>query len=125
MAMDKDRLQILKMLEEGKITSEDAAKLIDAMEADQPADRVAGEAGGGKRLLIKVTDARSGKKKVNLKIPIALAKIAAKFIPAKSRRKLAEEGVDVDVVLSQVMTGNTGKIIDIESDEDLVEVTIE
>jgi len=119
--MDEDRMQVLKMLEDGKITSDDAAKLLDAMEPDRPAD----DACGGKRLLIKVTDARTGKKKVNLKIPIALAKIATKFIPAKSKRKLAEEGVDVDTVLSQVMTGNLGKIVDVESDEDLVEVTIE
>ncbi|MFC1800379.1 hypothetical protein ACFL2Z_05705, partial [Candidatus Eisenbacteria bacterium] len=103
--MDEDRMQILKMLEEGKITSDDAAKLLDAMEPDRPAESAPG---GGKRLLIRVTDARTGKKKVNVKIPIALAKIAAKFIPAKSRRQLAEEGVDVDAVLSQVMTGNLG-----------------
>jgi hypothetical protein len=122
MEMDEDRRQILKMLEEGKITSDDAAKLLDAMETDRP---VESGTGGGKRLLIKVTDVRTGKKKVNVKIPLALAKIAAKFIPPKSRRQLAEEGVDVDDVLSQVMTGNIGKIIDIESDEDLVEVTIE
>jgi len=120
--MDEDRRQILKMLEEGKITSDDAAKLLDAMEADRP---VESGAAGGKRLLIKVTDVGTGKKKVNVKIPLALAKIAAKFIPPKSKRQLADEGVDVDAVLSQVMTGNIGKIIDIESDEDLVEVTIE
>jgi len=120
--MDEDRMQVLKMLEEGKITSDDAAKLLDAMEPDRAADRATG---GGKRLLIKVTDARTGKKKVNLKIPAGLAKIAMKFIPPKTKRKLAEEGVDVNAVLSQVMTGNLGKIIDIESDEDLVEVTIE
>ena len=120
--MDEDRMQILKMLEEGKITSDDAAKLLDAMESDRPAEH---GAGGGKRLFIRVTDAKTGKKKVNVKIPIALAKIAAKFIPAKSRRQLEEEGVDVDAVLSQVMTGNIGKIVDVESDEDLVEVTIE
>ena len=123
--MDEDRMQILKMLEEGKITSDDAAKLLDAMELDRPADGAATGAGGSKRLLIKVTDVRTGRKKVNVKIPLALAKIATKFIPPKSKRQLAEEGVEVDAVLSQVLTGNIGKIIDIESDEDLVEVTIE
>ena len=123
--MEEDRMQVLRMLEEGRITSADAAKLLDALEPDRSADNAANAPGGGKRILIKVTDARTGKKKVNLKIPIALAKIAAKFIPAKSKRKLAEEGIDVDAVLSQVMTGNLGKIVDVESDEDLVEVTIE
>ena len=120
--MEKDRMQVLRMLEEGKITSDDAAKLLDALEPGGAAD---GAPQAGKRLLIKVTDARTGKKKVNLRIPIGLAKIASKFIPSKSRRKLAEEGIDVDAVLSQVIVGNLGKIVDVESDEDLVEVTIE
>ncbi len=120
--MDEDRMQILKMLEEGKITSEEAAKLLDALD---PAGAPESARAGGKRIFIRVTDARTGKKKVNLKIPLGLAKIAAKFIPPKTRRKLEEEGVDVDAVLSQVMNGNIGKIVDVESDEDLVEVTIE
>ena len=120
--MEENRMQVLKMLEEGKITSDEAARLLDALEPGRAAE---GESNRGRRLLIKVTDARTGKKKVNLRIPIGLAKIATKFIPPKSKRKLAEEGVDVDAVLSQVMTGNLGKIIDVESDDDLVEVIIE
>ncbi len=123
--MEEDRMQVLRMLEEGKVTSDDAAKLLDALEPHGAADGAPQAGSGGKRLLIKVTDARTGKKKVNLKIPIALAKIATKFIPPKSKKKLAEEGVDVDAVLSQVMTGNLGKIVDVESDDDLVEITIE
>ncbi len=123
--MEEDRMQILRMLEEGKITSDDAAKLFDALEPGGEADGAPNAGSGGKRLLIKVTDARTGKKKVNLRIPISLAKIAVKFIPPKSKRKLAEEGVDVNAVLSQVITGNLGKIVDVESDEDLVQVTIE
>lgn len=120
--MNEDRMQILRMLEEGKITAGDAAKLLDALDTGEEAGA---PSRGGRRILIKVTDARTGKKKVNLRIPIGLAKIAAKFIPPKTKRKLAEEGVDVDAVLSQVMDGNLGKIVDVESDEDLVEVTIE
>jgi uncharacterized NAD-dependent epimerase/dehydratase family protein len=120
--MEEDGIQVLRMLEEGKITPEDAAKLLDALQSDQAAESAPQP---GKRILIKVTDARTGKKKVNLKIPIGLAKIAVKFIPPKSKRKLAEEGVDIDAVLSQVIAGNLGKIVDVESDEDLVEVIIE
>jgi len=120
--MQQDRIQILKMLEDGKITAEEAARLLDAL---QPSAEAGAGAETRKRLLIKVTDAKTGKKKVNLKIPIGLAKIAAKFVPPKAKQKLAEEGIDVDQVMSQVFAGNVGKIVDVESDEDIVEITIE
>lgn len=120
--MQEDRMQVLKMLEESKITAEEAARLLDALEGSgEPAEKPR----TGKRILIKVTDAQTGKKKVNLKIPVGLAKIAAKFVPPKAKRKLAEEGVDVDEVMSQVLAGNVGKIVDVESDEENVEITIE
>ena len=120
--MQEDRRQILKMLEEGKITAEEAARLLDALDE---ANEVKEKPQTGKRILIKVTDPKTGKRKVNLKIPIGLAKIAAKFVPPKAKRKLAEEGVDVDEVMSQVLAGNVGKIVDVESDEENVEITIE
>jgi hypothetical protein len=76
-------------------------------------------------LRIRVTEPGTNKKKVNLRIPLGLAKIAAKFIPPKKKMELAEEGVDIDEVLSQVTSENIGKIVDIESDEGLIEITIE
>ena len=120
--MQEDRMQVLKMLEEGKITSDEAARLLDALEESVETEE---RPQTGKRLLIKVTDPKTGKRKVNLKIPIGLAEIAAKFVPPKAKRKLAEEGVDVDEVMSQVLAGNVGKIVDVESDEENVQITIE
>jgi hypothetical protein len=122
MIMQEDRMQILKMLEEGKITAEEAARLMDALQASCETEE---KPQTGRRLLIKVTDAKTGKKKVNLKIPIGLARIAAKFVPPKAKQKLAQEGVDVDEVMAQVFAGNVGKIVDVESDEENVEITIE
>jgi hypothetical protein len=44
--MDEERLQILKMLEEGKISSEEAAALLEAIEASAKGPTDAGEPGG-------------------------------------------------------------------------------
>jgi hypothetical protein len=120
--MDDERLQILKMLEQGSISAEDAARLLDALDEppttpDKPA--------GGKKLRIRVTDRETHKKKVNLSIPLGLAKIAAKFVPPKAKKKLADEGVDVDTVVSQLLTENIGKVVDIEADNEIVEISIE
>jgi hypothetical protein len=120
--MQEERMQILKMLEAGTITADDAARLLDAL-GDHPPSRT--EAAGGKRLRIRVTNRDTGKHAVNLTIPIGLAKIAAKFVPARAKQKLAEEGVDVDAVLSSVLSENIGKLVDIDSESDHVEISIE
>ena len=120
--MDEERMQILKMVEQGSVSAEDAARLFDALEEtpgsqDTPV--------GGKKLRIRVTDSDTKKKKVNLTIPLGLARIAAKFIPPKTKRKLADEGVDVDTVLSEIVSENIGNVVDIEADNELVEISIE
>ena len=120
--MQEDRIQVLKMLEEGKITAEEAARLLDALQESPGTEE---KPQPGKRILIKVTDPKTGKRKVNLKIPIGLAKIAAKFVPARAKRKLAEEGVDVDAVLASVLSENAGKIVDIDTDDEHVEISID
>jgi hypothetical protein len=120
--MQEERMQILVMLEEGKITAEEASRLLDAL---QDSAQAVDKGRAGKRLRIQVFDPETGKKKVNLNIPIGLAKIAAKFIPPKAKKKLSEEGIDVDAVLSQVLSENVGKIVDVESEEGKVEISIE
>jgi hypothetical protein len=120
--MDEERMQILKMVEQGSVSAEDAARLLDAIdETPASADRPT----GGKKLRVMVTDRETHKKKVNLTIPIGLAKIAAKLVPPKAKQKLASEGVDVDAVLSQLVSENVGKVVDIEDDNEIVEISIE
>ncbi len=116
-----ERMQILKMLEEGKVTAEEAARLLDTLNETPGSEKSRGR----KMLRIQVTEPGTNKKKVNLRIPLGLAKIAAKFIPPKKKRELIEEGVDIDEVLSQVTSENIGKIVDIESDDGLIQITIE
>jgi hypothetical protein len=119
--MNDEKMQILKMIEEGKISAEEAARLLDTL-GDQP-EGVTPK--GGRRLRIQVTEPGTNRKKVNMRIPLGLAKIAAKFIPPKKKKELAEEGVDIDEVLSQVTSENVGKIVDIESDEGFIQISIE
>jgi hypothetical protein len=119
--MDEERMQILNMIEEGRISAEEAARLLDAVDSQEEGE-TAGEA---KKLRIRVTDRETGKHKVNLTIPLGLAKLAVKFVPAKTKRKLAEEGVDVDAVLAQVLAENVGKVVDVETEDELVQIYME
>ena len=120
--MSEERLQVLRMVQEGKITVEDAARLIDALnlpEGPPPAKRTM----LGKTLRIRVEGADGSK--VNLNIPVALASLAARFIP-KGALTVDGEEISVDEILQIVREGCEGKIVEIEeADGSRVEITVE
>ncbi|MCW5882466.1 MAG: hypothetical protein KIS91_16170 [Anaerolineae bacterium] len=125
----QERMQILKMIEDGKITPYEGAKLLEALKGATRAQGtttaiVGGPgAGQGKWLCIRVTDMRSGRRKVNVNVPMSLvgigAKIGAKFA--------APVNVDLDEILNAIKSGQQGKIIDVQDDEDgeRVEIFVE
>lgn len=121
--MQEERMRILKMVEEGKVSADDASKLLDALASARAPEEETQV--GGKKIRIRVTDPRSGKQTVNLTIPIGLARFAAKLIPAKKKEQMLADGVDIDQIISQISTENIGKVVDIESEDSNVQVTIE
>jgi hypothetical protein len=100
------------MVEEGKISADEAAKLLAALGEGRPGGKAPGAA---RWLRIRVTDTRSGRSKASVQIPIALVdagiKIGAHFAPEV-------EGVDMSNVMDAVRSGVTGKIIDVVDDDD-------
>src|SRR5512138_2370642 len=118
MASSEERMKILKMIEEGKLSAEEGTKLLAALsEKRSPTPpRASGLATGGARWLrIRVTDIRTGRSKASVQIPLALVdagmKIGAHFAPEV-------EGVDMSNVMEAVRSGVQGKIIDVTDDED-------
>ena len=115
MTSSEDRLKILKMIEDGKISAEEGAKLLTALDEIPRRPSPGGERGGGRSLRIRVTDIASGRSKASVQIPIGLIdagmKIGAHFAPEV-------EGVNMSNVMDAVRSGATGKIIDVTDDED-------
>jgi hypothetical protein len=116
MASVEERMKILKMIEEGKLSAEEGTKLLSALSVKRPLPpRAPGMPGGAKWLRIRVTDTRSGRSKASVQIPLALVdaglKIGAHFAPEV-------EGVDMSNVMEALRSGVTGKIIDVTDDED-------
>ncbi|MBP7962970.1 MAG: hypothetical protein KA003_13385 [Caldilineaceae bacterium] len=120
MATSEERMKILKMIDEGKITAEDGAKLLTVLsrspapEKGSPGSERATAAGGQPRWLrIKVTDVRTGRSKATVNIPIALLdaglKIGAHFAPEVA-------GVDMEQIRQAARGGMTGKIVDVIDD---------
>jgi hypothetical protein len=117
MASSEERMKILKMIEEGKLTPEEGTKLLAALSEKRGAvvPRPPGMPGPPKWLRIRVTDIRSGRSKASVQIPLALVdaglKIGAHYAPEV-------EGVDMTNVMEALRSGTTGKIIDVIDDED-------
>lgn len=119
MATTEERLKILKMIEEGKISAEEGAKLLAALSEGRRMPGVPNPPrppGGGPRWLrVRVTDVNTGRSKASVQIPLDLVdagmKIGAHFAPEVN-------GVDMANVMQAVRSGMTGKIIDVTDDED-------
>jgi hypothetical protein len=123
MASSEERIKILKMIQDGKISAEDGAKLLEALNrgAGRPGAGASAMAEDGRYLRVRVTDTLTGRAKVSLNLPISLVDaglgIAANFIPRVANIDLMEA----------IRNGLTGKVIDVMDEEDgeHVEVYIE
>jgi hypothetical protein len=123
----EERMKILKMIEEGKISAEEGTKLLAVLAEDRRSSlgpTPPHGPGAPRTLRIRVTDMASGRSKASVQIPLALVdagmKIGAHFAPEV-------EGVDMSNVMDAMRSGVTGKIIDVmdEEDNEHVEIFIE
>jgi len=124
MASNEERLKILKMIDEGKITAEEGAKLLSALSESRKGARKASirtSVGGARWLKVRVTDMVSGKAKATVNLPLGLVdaglNIASKYAP----------DVAFDELVEAINAGAEGKIIDVYDEEDgeHVEIFIE
>lgn len=127
MATTEERLQILKMIEEGKISAAEGAELLRAL--DTKSDKVQTQeplkgASVPRWFRVRVTDMNTGRNKVNINIPMGLVnvgmKMGARFAPEIEGQRLEE-------LLEAVKGGQLGKVIDVTDDEDgeRVEIFVE
>jgi hypothetical protein len=128
MTSSEERVKVLSMVAEGKITPEVAAELLKALDsADRPKaqSRPATDAGRpGRYFRVTVTDTSTGRKRVNVRMPLGMVnagmRMGMRFAPEL-------EGLDAEQLTEALASGETGQIVDIYDDEDgeHVEVFIE
>lgn len=109
MSDEKDR--VLKLLEEKKITAEEAARLLDAISHSK------GGGGRNRFLKVRVYDRGSDRAKVNVTLPIGLVKWGMNFIPDEAKAKFEEQEIDMKLITDALEKDITGKIVDVEDDE--------
>jgi hypothetical protein len=127
MATIEERMKILKMIEDGKITAEEGAKLLAAL-ADsrrtQPPSAAVGPGAAARWFRVRVTDVATGRTKVNVNLPMGLVnvglKMSARFAPELDETQM-------QAIADALRTGLLGKVLDVvdEKDGEHVEVFIE
>ena len=128
--------QVLRLLAEGKIDSEQAYRLLRALgDIDDgaharhappppPPPRPGAPPGARGRILrIRVTE--GGEQKVNVAIPLAIARIGKMKLGSSGlvRGHLSKFGIDLDELLRSI--DFPGRVVDIADDEDRVEIFVE
>ncbi len=128
MVTAEERIKILQMLQEGKISSESAAQLLQALGEGDPADpqpepvkqepfsNEPAEPGRKPRWLrVRVTDTDSGRPRVNVRLPISLVNLGLKL---GARYTPEIEGLDVGALIEAAQTGDTGAFVDVYDEDD-------
>jgi hypothetical protein len=131
-----ERARILRMVAEGKITAEEAGDLLEAIEPprpDMPGPQLhpaaplpppAPSPSSRRSLVIHITD--GSQTKVDLRIPLGLARAASRFIPRQAQEQLDEYDINIKDLLEDL--GNTlavGPLIDIQDDATKVLIAVE
>lgn len=126
-----EKMKILKMVEEGIVTSEEALKLMEAIESETVYKTEGSKKNmRGKKLKVHVIDP-DGKKNVDIKIPLSLVnlgfKIGGKFSP-EMRNKMGDIDIEqiIQTALDEFNETGTQTIVDIQEENGtIVKVTVE
>lgn len=144
MSTTEERMQILRMVQEGKISAEEGMNLLEALagtparlekpappqtlespafsqppaSADSPSLRTP------RWFRVRVTDTNTGKVRVNVRMPINVINAGMKL---GARFSTQVEGLDMDELASLINSGTIGQIVDVfdEEDGEHVEVFLE
>jgi hypothetical protein len=126
MATAEERMQILKMIEEGKVSASEGAELLRTLatgESSQDVEPLKG-ASNPRWFRVRVTDTHTGRNKINVNIPMGLVnvgiKMGARFAPEM-------EGVNYQEIMEAIRSGQQGKVLDVINDEEgeRVEIFVE
>ncbi len=126
MATVEERMQILRMIEEGKITAGEGAELLRALDKtgrNHPNEPLKGSS-APRWFRVRVTETATGRNKVNVNIPMGLVNVGIKM-GAKFAPELEDE--QYEEIMEAIRSGRQGKILDVfdEEDGEHVEIFVE
>jgi hypothetical protein len=132
MATSEERIKVLRMIQEGKVTASEGLKLLESLGESKTKtapraavpEKAAVSNQGARWFRVRVTDTNTGRIRVNIRLPITVVttgfKLGARFSPEV-------EGLDMTMLMDSIRSGETGQIVDVfdEQDGEHVEVFLE
>lgn len=114
MTTTDDRLRILRMIEQGQISAEEGARLLEAITGDAARTRARAEA-RARSLRVVVTDLHSRRQKINVTIPASLVSVGLKL---GARLFPRDASVTNDDVLRAIERDAPGRIFELQDLEE-------
>lgn len=128
MVANEERLKVLKMIQEGKLTPDEGMELLDMLDeqtADVPPARSTAMPKSGSRFMrLRVTDMNTGKVRANIRLPLSIVKAGMKM---GARFSPELHAIDIDQFEEFINSGEIGHMLDVEDEKDgeHVEIYIE
>lgn len=125
--MSSERLKVLEMIQEGKITAAEGMDLLKAIEESESEDNSVGLTFANRFLRVRVEGDKTPK--VNVNIPMNLIKSVTKlanvvmaFIPAVAKGEIDKRAINLEQLLNELIQelehgGSDGKLVDIDVDD--------
>ena len=119
MASSAERMTILRMVEQGKISAEDGARLLNALGDKQEAGSKAraNVFDTSRTLQVRVTDLGTNRQKVNVNLPVGLLQLAWRWLPASAQAQIEQVQAAIDA-------GVSGRLVEVVDQDSGVRVEI-
>lgn len=127
MATETEKIKILQMIQNGKITAEQGIELLNACSTAEVKITALTAAASGSRtpsaqwVRVIVTDMISGKRRVNVRMPAGLVNTGTKF---GARLSIDRQNLDPAILRESIRSGKVGKIFDVVDDDEQERVEI-
>jgi hypothetical protein len=119
-----ERARVLRMIQNGQLTAEEGAQVLEALseESHMPEQRVAGRGRGPRQFRIRVTDLTTGRQKLDFTLPWSLIGVGTRL-----GARFAIDEVRLEDFGDAIQSGITGKIADVvdEQEQERVEIFVE
>lgn len=125
--ISEERMQILKMIQDGKISAQEGMELMNALD-QSPAEEGPVSTTRAKWLKVRVMT-MDNKVKTKVNLPISLVDIGLKMgaAYAPQMKDSGLDKIDIRAVMEAVKNGAEGKIVEVEDDEkqEKIEIYVE
>lgn len=119
--MEEERIRILQMLKDGKITVDEGLKLLEALETTETQLETDIPQARAKWLKIRITEQGKEKPKVMVNLPMGLVDWALKTgnkFASFGGVDIDEMGVDLNQLRVALVHGGRGKLVDVIDDDE-------